>query len=1118
MKAKDKLSPTVPQATEQDFPIVGIGASTGGLSAFKKFLKVLPEKSGMAYVIVQHLDPDFESILPSLLAKVTKIPVNTIEDDIHLAPDNIYVIPSNKTLTTFDGVLKLTPRENVATNALIDVFFTSLAEVHQSLAVGVVLTGTGTDGTIGLKAIKKYGGITFAQNVDSAYAEGMPGSAVDANVVDFILPVEEIPQKLIDVFKQQSDRITEISGIKEQEVSGKILLLLQKHFNIDFTHYKQKTIQRRIARRIAVTNEKNIEDYHTLVSNDNEELDALHKDLLIPVTSFFRDPTSYTVLKDEILPLIFKGKTPDDIIRIWSAGCSTGQEAYSLAMLVYEYIKANREERQVQVFATDVSQSAIIFARKAVYTAAEISMLSDVRRKNFFIRKSEDHYQIIKPLRDMCIFAEHNFLKDPPFSNIDLLSCRNVLIYMEPYLQKKALTAFHYALNLNGFLLQGKSETTANAPELFSPYNAFEKIYKTNPVQKNIIDYTNESKVTINDDLKSNKLLNSRTDFRKVAETLLLKDYTPANVIINDQMEIVYIHGDISPFLQPSQGKATFNLLKMAREGLAFELRSTLHKVKTSNKAVIKEGIPMMDKGKLLYATIEIVPLENVIDPYYLVILKQTVTNKLNTYAGEDELQANQEYLIRIEQLEKELAHTREDMRSITEDQETVSEELQSANEEMLSSNEELQSLNEELESSKEELINSNEELRILIEQLQHKNKLIDAINQYTETILSTIREPLIVIDSEFIIKTSNNAFYEKFNILDTNIVGQGLFDIRNNVFKIAKLKIALEKFVNQRIPSLDNLEVDLKLSSNIIAALQLNATKIISPNSDEHLILLTFLDISEQRSNEKQFKKFSNELESKVAERNRSLELINKQLEQYAHTVNHEFQEPLRKLITFSKIIRRMHEEKNFDKELEYIAKVELAASRMSTLINDMHNYASVKHHEKLFQKTDLNQIIKDTLIDFDLLINEKQAKIIIKNKLPEIIAVPFQMNQLFYDLISNALKFTVNGVDPIIRISSSSLGKDSLLKYPMLNPKNTYYQIDIADNGIGFNQKYATQIFTIFQRLNSASEYPGTGIGLALCKKIVDDYHGHIFAESEENKGTVFHVILPEIQTLKK
>lgn len=1114
MDTKNKEVPAAPQATEQDFPIVGIGASRGGLNAFKKFLKALPEKSGMAYVIVQHLDPDYESILPSLLAKVTNVPVNIIEDDIHLAPDNIYVIPSNKTLTTFDGVLKLTPREILATNALIDVFFSSLAEVHQSLAVGIVLTGTGTDGTIGLKAIKKYGGLTFAQLVSSAYAEGMPGSAVDANVVDFILPVEEIPNKLIAIFQEQQNRISEISGTKERAVSGKIMLLLQQHFNIDFTHYKQKTIQRRIARRIAVTSQKNIEDYFTLVSTDKNELGALNKDLLIPVTSFFRDPATYEVLKDEVLPAIFSNKGIDQPIRIWSAGCSTGQEAYSLAMLVFEYLLEHPDPRQVQIFATDVAQSSIIFARKAVYSADEISMLSEERRKMYFTRKADNHYHIIKPLRDMCVFAEHNFLKDPPFSNIDLLSCRNVLIYMEPYLQKKALTAFHYALNTRGFLLQGKSETTAHSPDLFTAYNTAEKIYTANTVEKHIFDYTGDRKIDSIEKQKSLKPLNSHTDFRKIAESILLKEFTPANVIINDQMEIVYIHGDISPFLEPSQGKATFNLLKMAREGLSFELRSTLHKVKTSNSAVTRNDIPIMNKGKLMHASVQIIPLENCIDPYYLVIFKQTDAGKELTQPGGDESRVIDEYLARISQLEQELAYTREDMRTITEDQETVSEELQSANEEMLSSNEELQSLNEELESSKEELINSNEELRILIEQLQLKNRQIDAINKYTDTIMSTIHKPLIVIDLSFKIRTTNRAFADQFDITN-DITGHNFFEIRQGLFSLPKLKGTIEKFCLTRTPELDNVEFELK-TSNKDFVFQLNASKFISP-TDEHLVLLSFIDITAQKLIEKRIRDFSVELETKVAERNHSISLINAQLEQYAHTTNHEFQEPLRKLVTFSKSIRRLYHEKNPESVLDYVGKIELAASRMSELINDMHNYASVSHHEKLLQKTDLNQILKDTLFDFELLIEEKKAKIVLHNKLPEIIAIPFQMNQLFYDLISNSLKFVRPGVEPLITISSSKLSKAIMKKFPKLNPKNTYYQIDIEDNGIGFNQKYASQIFTMFQRLNSAFDYPGTGIGLALCKKIVDDYHGHIYAEGVENSKAVFHVILPEMQPLK-
>ncbi|MGE5318522.1 MAG: sensor histidine kinase, partial [Chloroflexota bacterium] len=640
-------------------------------------------------------------------------------------------------------------------------------------------------------------------------------------------------------------------------------------------------------------------------------------------------------------------------------------------------------------------------------------------------------------------------------------------------------------------------------------------IYTANPIEKNMFDYSSERKVETIARQKSLKSLNSHSDFRKVAETILLKEYTPANVIINSQMEIVYIHGDISPFLEPSQGKATFNLLKMAREGLSFELRSTLHKVRTSNVAVTKNDIPMMNKGNLIHASIEIIPLENCIDPYFLIIFKQSKSNAALTQPGGEESRIIDEYLARISQLEQELAHAREDMRSITEDQETVSEELQSANEEMLSSNEELQSLNEELESSKEELINSNEELRILINQLQLKNKQIDAINKYTDTIMSTIRKPLIVIDSGYNIKTTNRAFNDKFEInLDVSM--QGFFEINNQLFNIPKLRVALEKFVVQRAIELEDLEFEMKGINNRNLVFQLNASKFTSP-TEERLILLSFIDITVQKLNEKRIRDFSEELETTVAERNHSISLINKQLEQYAHTTNHEFQEPLRKLVTFSKSVRKFYEGNSPERVSEFIGKIELAATRMAVLINDMHNYASVSHHQKLFQKTDLNQIIKDTLFDFELLIEEKKAKIVVKNRLPEIIAIPFQMNQLFYDLLSNSLKFIRDGVPPVISISSHKLPSAALKKFPKLNPKNTYHQINIEDNGIGFNQKYASQIFTMFQRLNSAFEYPGTGIGLALCKKIVDDYHGHIFAEGVEDSRAIFHVILPEIQPEK-
>lgn len=1103
-----------PRATEQDFPIVGVGASRGGLNAFKKFLKALPDNTGMAFVFVQHLDPDFESNLTSLLSKESNMPIQVIENDINLAPDNVYVIPSNKTLTAFDGVLKLTPREKVGTNTLIDVFFTSLAEVHQSLSVGIILTGTGSDGTSGLGAIKRLGGITFAQTTSSADSEGMPGNAIAAQVVDYILPIEEIPVKLIELFKKD-DNIIGISEKHYQKTLTKIIHLVNQTYNIELTHYKKNTIQRRIARRIGLNNLNTIEEYYNILSDNIEELDSLYNDLLIPVTTFFRDHSAFEELKNNIIPLIFSKKESEKPIRVWSAGCSTGQEAYSIAMLIYEHQQSISVNRTVQIFATDVSRPSIINARKGKYTSDELAMLSEDRRKQFFVRKSENHFQIIKQLRDMCIFAEHNFLKDPPFSNIDLLICRNVLIYLEPYLQKKSLITFHYALNGKGFLFQGKSETVSPAPYLFSSFNAAEKIYIANPLEKKMYYFTNHKEAIKLKKQKPFTTPSGNNDFRQIAESVLLREYSPANVIINGQMEIVYINGDISPFLEPSQGKATLNLLKMSREGLAFELRSVFHKVKTLNEAVEKDNIQIKIKGKLFQAAIRIIPLENCMDPYYLVVFKHNEVKETLSSLNAEDSDLIKQYKDRIAYLELELTRTRENMQSITEDQETVSEELQSANEEMLSSNEELQSLNEELESSKEELINSNEELRILIDQLQQKNKEIETINKYTEIIMNTIHNPVLVIDSSFNIKSTNLSFYDYFDI-NNHIAGLSFFELKNYLFNIPKLKNAIRSFVQHRTSELETLEFDLEIANKKYITLQLNATKFSSP-TNEHLILLSFSDITQQKIHEKSAKDFSEKLETTITEQKRSISLINKQLEQYAHTTNHEFQEPLRKLMTFSNTIKRYKNEGSIEKAIEFVGKLEHSATRMSKLISEMQNYASLKQHGKLFNKTDLNTILNNILFDFELVIVEKKAQIILRNKLPVITAISFQMNQLFYDLLSNALKFVKPEVAPLITISSNKLLKTALKKFPMLNPNLTYYQIDIEDNGIGFNQKYGLQLFTMFQRLSSANEYPGTGIGLAMCKKIVDDHYGYIYAEGIENTKAIFHVILPQNQPEK-
>ncbi|MEO6489602.1 MAG: chemotaxis protein CheB [Ferruginibacter sp.] len=1115
---KEKASIDLPPKSEQDFPIVGIGASAGGLDAFKRFLKAIPEDSGMAYVLVQHLIPSHESILPDILSRVTKIPVNEISDDIHLAPDNIYVIPANKTLTATDGVLKLTPREKLKTNLTIDVFFRSLAEVHHNLAVGVVLSGTASDGTLGLKSIKENGGFTFAQDQQSAAYGDMPRNAVNAEVVDFVLPPEKIPAKLVEImhmYKKSGVTPDDLPG-KDEVVFKQIILILHQYSKVDFTYYKQTTIRRRIARRMAINKKETLSDYLKFIRKDKAELTALFQDMLIPVTSFFRDPAIFETINNKVFPALLKTKSANKPIRIWVAGCSTGEEAYSLAISLNEFLGEKLAGRQIQLFASDISEAAIAKARIGIYDKVEFENVSNSILKNYFT-KNNGSYQVNRQIRDMCVFAVHNFLKDPPFAKIDLLSCRNVLIYMDAFLQKKSLTTFHYALKNTGILLLGKSETCGPASELYSPFFKNEKIYSPKQVANRFIYSLPESpQKKINDkDNKSARNEVQQTDFRKNAESILLSQYTPASVIVNEEMDVVHIHGNISPFLEPPQGRPTFNLLKMAREGLAFELRNALHKAKTSNAAAIKTGIPIKSDAKKMLVDVEIVPLKNTVENYYLILFRKTwiADKKQRTGKNSSAGQIKQdEDFHRIEYLEKELAQNKEDMRSITEDQEASNEELQSANEELLSGSEELQSLNEELETSKEELQSSNEELIIVNQELIDKHDQINTSRIYTEAIIATLREPLVVLDKSLRIKSINTAFSKKFNITEAESEGNFFYEIQNCLFDNSALRGQLEKVVFRRI-ELNDFEFQINLQPVGEITLLLNARFVITEKNNNQLILLAFEDITERKVAQLLEEAFSESLETKIREKTASLEQTNLQLEQFAHTASHELQEPLRKIVTFSTLLQQEKNQKKPGEIKKYLDKIEVASVRMIKLVNDMLNYASVTHHKMLFEKTDLNIIFKNILSDFELLIGEKKAKIICK-QLPSIEAVPFQMNQLFYDLINNALKFSKPGVSPIIHISCKRLVKAKIKSYKNLHEKLVYYEIIFKDNGIGFNQKYAKQIFTMFQRLDASGNYPGTGIGLALCKKIVDNYGGVIYAEAIENMGASFHIILPEYQ----
>jgi len=846
---KAKLS-----STAHNFPIVGIGASAGGLDAFRQLLEAIPLDSEMAYVVVQHLNPAHQSNLTEILSRVTKIPIEEITDDVKILPNHIYVMPSGKILTSVDGVLKLTPRENIKTNLVIDIFFTSLAVVWGSMAVGVILSGTGADGTAGLKKIKEHGGTTIVQDESAAYGD-MPQSAVDANVVDFVLPAGKIPAQLLKINNDstliQTNEEEELLLQSDEVVYKQILQVLLQHSGVDFSYYKQSTVRRRVGRRMAMHKRGNLADYLKFLRIDKNAQAALFQDMLISVTAFFRDPKIFETLTEKVLPLLLKSKTAEDTIRIWIAGCATGEEVYSIAICLHELIEKKMYhpsggKSAVQIFASDLSDLAIRKARVGVYTLADVQPVSENRLSKYFTRTA-GMYQVNKVIRDMCVFARHNFLKDPPFAKLDLISCRNVLIYMEPILQKKALTTFHYALKENGTLMLGKSETVNTASELFVGLEKRQKIYTRLPGEGRFMQVTSghreETLTTQNAEAKKE---GSQIDFRNDADTILLSR-APAAVVINASLDIVHIHGDIEPFLKNPAGKPSFNLLKMAKEQLAIELRNAIHKVKTSKDSVIKVGIPVPPSyeggivGSPSTITIEVFRLTDSAELHYLILF-----TKIYLPVEEDHFISTKgskgSSLKRNKELENELAHAREDIISIKEEMEAAIEELQTSNEELQSSIEELQSLNEELETSGEELQSSNEELTIVNQELIDKEHLLNAARDYSEAIVSTIKEPLVVLDRSLCIKSANESFYKKFDITKTETEGKLFYELQNERWDIVELRILLENILPQKNRIED---FEMIMDERILL---LNASKMKSEKSIEPLILLSIEDVTDSR------------------------------------------------------------------------------------------------------------------------------------------------------------------------------------------------------------------------------------------------------------------------------
>jgi two-component system CheB/CheR fusion protein len=759
------------------------------MEAFIELLRHIPPDSGMAFVLIQHLDPTHPSYLRDALARSTSLPVHEIQDGVRVEPDHVYVIAPNADVGILNGTLTLVPRPTEARrpHLPIDFFFTALAADRANRAIGIVLSGTGSDGTEGLRAIKAEGGVTFAQDPSTAKFEGMPSAAIGAGVADFALPLSELAGELQRIghhplLSTQADQAV-LAGPSDGGELEKVLVLLRGAVGVDFSEYKLPSIRRRLTRRMALHQLTTLHDYVQLLRDDRAEAPALFEDILIHVTSFFREPEAYDKLAEHVFPEILKQKRQGGTIRVWSAGCSTGEEAYSLVIGLLEFLaRENASDVPIQLFATDVSATAIDEARAGLYSESAVRGVSAEQLARFFTRGDGGGYRISKSVRERCAFMKHDLARDPPFSKLDLVSCRNVLIYFGSELQKRVLGTLHFALNYPGFLLLGRAENIADGANLFSTIDQDAKIFARTAVRSKLrITPARDLVPAVRTSIEPSTRAATPDHLIRQVESRLLDQYAPPGVIVNGRMEILRFRGRTGPYLEPAPGEPQHDLLRMARHGLVADLRIAISQAEKTGTPVRRAGVRVDQNGSARVCDLVVIPVAASPESrgrLFAVLFEgpRLAEPPADATSAPQAVAAAEPY--DDEARTAELDATKAHLQSIIDEHQRTNDELMSANEELVSTNEELQSLNEELETAKEELQSTNEELSTLNDELQTRNVELDAANGDLLNILGSVEVPIVIVDGHRKIRRFTPKARPILNLLPTD-VGRPIDDIR---------------------------------------------------------------------------------------------------------------------------------------------------------------------------------------------------------------------------------------------------------------------------------------------------------------------------------------------------
>ncbi|MFN2353493.1 MAG: chemotaxis protein CheB [Desulfopila sp.] len=832
---------------------VGIGASAGGLEAIEMFFKEMPEKSNLAFIVVQHLSPDYKSLMVELLSKKTRMKVHRAENGMEVCADNIYLIPPKKNLTIFHGKLLLKDKvDSQGINLPIDIFFRSLAEDQAEKAIAVILSGTGSDGTRGVRAIKEFGGMVMVQDEESAKFDGMPRAASSTGAADFILSPDNMPQQLLAYIshpyvsgKKQVDAL-----LNDSDAMTRLFAELRDKTRVDFTHYKPSTITRRIERRMSVNQIRDFEDYVRYLQGNSGEAMALYRELLIGVTSFFRDPKAMEELQDNWLPALLQGIHNREVrreVRFWVAGCSTGEEAYSLAIITREVMAKLGISLDVKIFATDIDKDALTKASTGLYPESVVGDMTPHHVSKYFYRK-EEKLQVARNIREMVVFAQHNLIKDPPFTNIDLVSCRNLLIYLQPVLQKRAFEMFNFSLNAEGLLFLGTSETIGDMDNFFEAQHHKHKIYtskgKVHAQRRDIRPQerrdTQDSSVTYAGRGRERRYVDHESNriTRQFIE-LATRYYLPLSIIVNEGMEIVHIVGDTEDYFKIPAGPTDYSITKLARKELAMPLATGIQKVFRTGEDVSYSNMRIERRGEDRLVRIRVVRLPDMkgFEPLVSVFLEESdqqpykAKGVKGAKGASVDIDVGDQARQHIDDLEQELQFARENLQATIEELETSNEELQATNEELLASNEELQSTNEELQSTNEELYTVNAE---------HQNKITELteLNNDVDNLLTSSRIGVLLLDEDLEIRRFSNEIAHIFRIMEKDI-GRPVDHIAHCLVDENPMEM-----INEVIDTNQPIEKQVRTEKNQFYLARV-LPYVIGPNTYSGVVL-TFVDITE--------------------------------------------------------------------------------------------------------------------------------------------------------------------------------------------------------------------------------------------------------------------------------